>query len=154
MPFRRTRKRTKPTSGGCRAVRPRAVGPTSSVHRVPAAVRTVRRLGRDPELVRAVASYALFTVSEYAVWIAVLVFAYGQGGATTAGLVAFAQLVPAALVAPFVSAVADRRLPGQTGGLHRTTRSFWQVVGGCLAGHSHGSGPEYHRRDESALDFG
>src|SRR5713226_3518647 len=50
-------------------------------------------------------------------------------------------------------AVADRRLPGQAGGLDRTARSSWHVVGGCLAGHSHGSGPEYHRRDESALDL-
>src|SRR5216684_2934129 len=52
-----------------------------------------------------------------------------------------------------LAAAADRRLPGQAGGLDRTARSSWHVVGGCLAGHSHGSGPEYHRRDESALDL-
>jgi len=51
-------------------------------------------------------------------------------------------------------AVTDRCLPGQAGGLYRTTRSVWHVVGGCLAGRSHGARAKYHRPDERALDFG
>ena len=78
---------------------------------------STRRLGAfcalagNRSLVRVLLSYALFILTEYSVWVAMLVFAYSRGGATIAGLVAVAQLVPAAVLAPIAAAVADRRSP-------------------------------------------
>ncbi len=70
-----------------------------------------RALAGNTALTRVVAGYALFVLTEYSAWIGMLVFAYARGGATVAGLVALAQLVPAALFAPVAAAIADRRSP-------------------------------------------
>lgn len=45
---------------------------------------------------------------EYAAWITILVVAFEQGGAGAAGLVVAIQLIPAAVLAPVVTAAGDR----------------------------------------------
>jgi hypothetical protein len=70
-----------------------------------------RSLVGNRPLARVVGGYVLFTVTEYSVWVAMLVYAYRHGGATVAGLVAVAQLVPAAVLAPVAAVAADRRSP-------------------------------------------
>jgi MFS family permease len=73
--------------------------------------RAFRSLAGNRALLRVLAAYVTFSLTENAVWIAMLVYAYARGGTTAAGLIAVAQLVPAAVVAPIAAGFADRRSP-------------------------------------------
>jgi MFS family permease len=74
-------------------------------------VRVLVRLAHCPELRRVLVAFIGFNMAEWGVWIAMLVYAYGHGGATTSALVAVAQLVPAAIFAPIAGSLGDRHRP-------------------------------------------
>jgi len=75
--------------------------------------RVARQLFHEPALARVLSAYGLFCICENAVWIAVIVYAYGRGGPTAAGVVAAAQLAPAAVCAPMFAVAVDRHSPGR-----------------------------------------
>jgi hypothetical protein len=54
------------------------------------------------------AAFVTHNCGEYASWIAMLVYAYAQGGVTESGIVATVMLVPAALFAPATASLGRR----------------------------------------------
>jgi MFS family permease len=65
-------------------------------------------LAADGRLRREALALALFRLAEFGPWVAMLVYAYAQGGATATGLVSLGLLVPTALSAPFGGPLIDR----------------------------------------------
>lgn len=68
----------------------------------------MRALAADRVMRRDLVAFGLYGLAEYGPWVAMLVYAYSQGGSTATGVVSFALLVPTALCAPFAGPLTDR----------------------------------------------
>lgn len=69
---------------------------------------TVHVLLTAGALRRVLTAYLLYGLAEMSIWLAILLWAYDEGGAALAGFVAVAQLLPAAVIAPPLAALGDR----------------------------------------------
>lgn len=69
------------------------------------ALRALRGGGPLP---RALVAFLLYSMVEVVTWVAVIFYAYDEGGVGLAGTIAVLQLLPAALLAPALGAVGDR----------------------------------------------
>jgi MFS family permease len=76
--------------------------------RVRATLRVAAEVVRNPELRRLQLAFLAFNSVEYGAWVAILLYAYEATGPASVGLVAIAQLLPAAVVAPLAANLGDR----------------------------------------------
>jgi hypothetical protein len=58
---------------------------------------------KNRDLRRLMVALAAFALTEHALWLAVMIFAYQQGGVAETGLVLFSILIPSAMVAPLAA---------------------------------------------------
>jgi MFS family permease len=71
-------------------------------------LRVVRAILRNPSLRRVELAFLLFNTVEFGTWVAILLYAYEAIGPASVGLVAVVQLVPGAVLAPFIAGFGDR----------------------------------------------
>ena len=62
----------------------------------------------DPNLRRVEFAFLGFNMTEFATWIAILIYAFEHGGAAAMGAVSAILLVPSAIIAPFAAYAGDR----------------------------------------------
>ncbi len=73
-----------------------------------ASARGFARSFRTPSLAKALLALIAFSTAEWAAYIALIVYAFDEGGAGRVGLVSTITLVVAAVVAPIGSVLGDR----------------------------------------------
>lgn len=76
-------------------------------------IAVFRTAFRNRDLKRLQLAWAGFNSAEWGIWVALVVYVYTRGGAVAASGIALVQLIPAALLAPFLGALADRYRPGR-----------------------------------------
>jgi MFS family permease len=72
------------------------------------AVAAAFTLPREPRLRRVLVAYGLSRFTEFAGWLAILLVAYEQGGATLVGIAAFAMQLPAIVLVPVLAGFVER----------------------------------------------
>lgn len=77
------------------------------------AFRTTLTAVRRPTMRRALLAFLAFSVAEWAVWLALLIWAYDRSGVGGAAVVSVVQLVPAVVVAPLAASLGDRMHRGR-----------------------------------------
>lgn len=68
----------------------------------------LRTLTGNAQLARVQAAFVTHNCGEYASWVAMLVYAYAQGGVVESGIVATVMLVPSAVLAPVLASLGRR----------------------------------------------
>jgi predicted MFS family arabinose efflux permease len=76
-------------------------------------IHAIVSAARHPQLRRLELAYLAFNFSEFATWLAILIYAFDRGGATQASLVAVVMLIPATVAAPFTAFAGDRFPPSR-----------------------------------------
>jgi MFS family permease len=76
--------------------------------RLTSSLRVVRTALGNRGIRAVLVAFALFSSAEWIRWIGLLVYAFNEHGAAGSGFIAVIQLVPAALIIPFSSGLADR----------------------------------------------
>jgi MFS family permease len=71
-------------------------------------MRALRGVFGNRAIRRMQLAFLLFNVAEPAMWVAVLVYAFDEGGTRAVGLVSILCLVPAGLLAPIAAGLGDR----------------------------------------------
>ena len=82
--------------------------PVSVLAHVPRRTDVIRTAIRSPRLRRLLVAYLFFCITEWGAWMAVLVWAYGEGGVRGASILSVVQLVPTALLAPVIAGWCSR----------------------------------------------
>jgi MFS family permease len=87
--------------------------PPAATHAHSALLTVLAVVRENRQLRRVELAFVAFNCGEWAVWVAMLVYAYSNGGVTESGIVATVLLAPAAVLAPVIAAVGERYPPGK-----------------------------------------
>lgn len=69
---------------------------------------TLRAIARHGPLRRVLVAYTLYDLVELSIWVAIVLYAYAEGGVGLTSLVAVVQLIPAAVLSPGLVGLLDR----------------------------------------------